>query len=404
MVRKSAGPPAAAVKKFEERFGKTFGENTLKRTSKINPYEVISTGSLTLDYKLGVGGVVLGRCNEWWGPPNVGKSTWNLILMAQAQRQYPAKMGGWIDAEHKFDAAWAAAHGVDLDRLYVYTPESSEDVADAMKQMLTSDLFCNIVVDSIGAMIPEAEMEKDAGESAMGKAAGVITRMVKMAATYADKHGVSVNYINQQRANLSYGADTTTGGGFALKHCTTMKFKLRATGTPPYKVKIDGEDVQVGREIALVIERNGVAPAYKTAIVSLITVATEKYGPLGIDAADEAASMGILTKVVQQSGAWYTLPGGHRVNGKPALVEYLRTDDAMREAIRKSVLAVASGEILDEEIAPEDIPEVVSVDDEVVEVEEGTVNVVTGEVVDDKPQEGQKAPRLRRGMLSEQGA
>ena len=354
---KTTGPSAAALKKFEDRFTKTFGEGTLTRSAETNPYEVISTGSLTLDYRLSVGGIVEGRVNEWWGPDGVGKTTMCIIGMAEAQRKHPDKMVGFIDMEQKFDRAWAAAHDVDLERLYLYTPESSEDVADAAKQMVMSGLFSDLVVDSIGAMIPEAEKDKDADEAVVGKQANIVTRMVKMLAVEGRKSGTAVNLINQIRANLSYGADTTTGGGFALKHATTMKFKLKRTSTRPYTVKIGNEDRVVGHEIAIDIQRNGVGPAYRTAIINLIHTSSEKYGPLGIDQADEAATVGIDLNVIKRAGAWYTLPGGHRVNGAPAVVDALREDPKLREGVRKAVLAIAAGDIIEEEIAPEDIVE-----------------------------------------------
>lgn len=355
-MSRTPGPSAAALSKFEQRFAKTFGEGTLTRSAETNPYEVISTGSLTLDYRLSVGGIVEGRLNEWWGPDGVGKTTMNIIGMAEAQRKHPEKMVGFIDMEQKFDKAWAIAHGVDLERLYLYTPESSEDVADAAKEMVRSGLFSDLVVDSIGAMIPEAEKEKDADEAVVGKQANIVTRMVKMLAVEGGKSGTCINLINQQRANLGYGADVTTGGGFALRHSTTMKFKLRRTGTTPYKVKIAGEDRVVGHELAILIERNGVGPAYRTAIINLFHTSTEKYGPIGIDQADEATTLGIDTKVIGQTGGWYTLPGGERLNGKEKVVERLRQDATLRDAIRQAVLATVAGEIT-EEVTPEDIPE-----------------------------------------------
>lgn len=344
----------AALTKFEQRFAKTFGADSLKRSAEVNPYEVISTGSLTLDYRLTVGGYVEGRITEIWGPDGIGKTTLSLIGIAEAQKKHPDKMCAFIDMEQKFDRAWAVAHGVDLERLYLYVPESAEDVADALKEFCSSGLFSMTVLDSVGAMIPEVEKEKDAGDAVMGKQANIVTRMVKIAAVEAHKTGTAVILINQVRANLGYGADTTTGGGFALKHVTTMKFKMRRTGTPPLKAKVNGEDRVVGHEVAIYIERNGVAPAFRTAIITLFNVSTEKYGPLGIDAADEATTLGLDTGVIQQSGAWYTLPGGDRHNGRDKVVEALRADDKMRESVRRAVLASVAGEVT-EEVAPEDI-------------------------------------------------
>lgn len=348
---------SAAIKRFEERFAKAYGADTLRRSSEINPYEVIPTGSLNLDYRLSVGGYVEGRIVEVWGPDGVGKTTLSLMGIREAQKKHPDKMAAFIDMEQKFDAAWAATHGVDLERLFLYRPETAEDVSDAVKDFCSEGLFSMVVVDSVGAMIPRAEMEKAADESAMGKYAGVVTRMVKKAAPLAGKTNTLVFLINQVRANLGYGADTTTGGGFALKHASTQKLKMRRTGTPPFKVKIAGEDRIVGHEIAVTIERNGVAPAYRTATFTLFHVATKKYGPIGVDHADEATTLGIDLGIIQRAGAWYTLPGGLRVQGREGVVETLRSEPQMLDALRTAVLASVSSEIFEAEVAPEDIIE-----------------------------------------------
>lgn len=348
---------AAALKKFEERFAKSFGPDSLKRSSEINPYEVISTGSLTLDYRLTVGGYVEGRLVEVWGPDGVGKTTLSLMGLAEAQKKHPDKMVAFIDMEHKFDRAWAVAHGVDLERTYIYSPDSAEGVADAMKELCSSGVISMVVLDSVGAMIPEVEKEKDADQATMAVQAKIVTRMVKIAAVEAAKTGTVVLLINQVRANLSYGADTTTGGGFALKHVTTMKLKLRKTGTPAYKTNVGKEDRIVGHELAIYIERNGVAPAFRTAIVSLLHVSTEKYGPLGLDAADEATTLGVETGVIEQGGAWYTLPGGVRCNGRPKVVEALRADAVMLDAVKKAALSSVLADVHEDEVLPKDIPE-----------------------------------------------
>ncbi len=316
------------------------------------PYEVVSTGSLTLDLAVGVGGLVEGRIAEYWGPDGIGKTTFAIMAVAEAQRKHPRKLAAYIDMEHKFDKPWAAAHGVDISRLLVFTPDTAEDVADAMKDMLEGGKCCIVVLDSVGAMIPKVEIEKDAGEATMGTNAKIVTRMVKIAAGKAAAFGTPVIIINQVRANLSYGADTTTGGGFALKHVSTMKFKFGRTGTRPFTVKMGGEDVVVGHEIAIKVERNGVAPAYKTAIVTLFNQATAKYGPLGVDKADEAATLGLRLGIVAQKGGWYTLPSGEVVQGREKVVAALRADPALVEQVRTEALAAVAEDVIPDTEAP----------------------------------------------------
>lgn len=357
MPPKTKAAANRALTTFEQRFTKAFGEGSLEVGAKINPYEAISTGSLALDYALGVGGIVEGRLTEIWGPEGIGKTRLMLMTIAEAQRKYPDMYAAIIDVEQKIDKAWAAAHGVDLTRLYLYRPQVAEDVADALKEFVDSGLIKIVGVDSIGAMLPKAELEKDAEDVVVGKQANIITRMVKIATSRAARQGVAVVVINQVRANLGYGADTTTGGGFALKHASTHKLRVKRSGTTPFKAKVAGEDVIVGHEIAVYVERNGVAPAYRTATLVMYNQDTEKYGPMGLDRADEAATMGIKTRVIKQRGAWYDTPDGHSYQGRPALVDAIRGDLTLQEQIRERVLTSIVDEIKDEEEAPEDIVE-----------------------------------------------
>jgi recombination protein RecA len=355
MAQPSQKPSAVALAKFEERFAKTFGEGTLKTIKKINPYEVISTGSLTLDYMTGVGGLVEGRLAEYWGVDSIGKTTMALLAIAEAQRKHPAKMTAFIDMEQTFDSKWAETNGVDLSRLRVYTPESAEDVADALKEIVRSALFSIVVLDSIGAMIPEAEKEKDADEAVMAQQAKIVTRMIKIAAVEAAKTSTVVLLINQVRANLAYGSDITTGGGFALKHSTTHKMKFKTTGTSPYKVRIGGEERVVGREVAIEVERNKVAPNRRVAIFNLFTVPS-KLGPVGVDKVDEAFTLGVKLGIIKQEGAWYTLPSGDRQNGKEKVIEALRSDLDVVSDIREKAIATRVDEIIIEEAIPEPEP------------------------------------------------
>lgn len=335
---------------WEGKFAKTFGDGTLLTADLVAPYEVISTGSLTLDYALGVGGYVEGRLVEVWGADALGKTTLSLCGMAEAQKKHSDKLTGFIDMEQTFDLGLARGMGVDTAKLKIVRPSSAEDVADALKEMLRSGFFSYIVLDSIGAMIPEAEKEKDADEAVVASQAKIVTRMVKIAAVEARKSGTVVILINQVRSNIGgYGADTMTGGGFALKHVTTHKLKLKRTGTSPYFVKVDGEDRMVGHEIAIDVERNKVAPPRKIATINLFNQASEKYGPRGVDKADEASLLGLKPMVgaIQQNGGWYTiLSTGEKVQGREAVVSALRADPELVADIRSRALAAISGEVV----------------------------------------------------------
>ncbi len=334
----SAAVAKRGLDKFEEMFGKKFGADTLTTPDPKKLYEVISTGSLAVDFITGVGGIVEGRITEIWGPDGVGKTTLALLTCAEAQKKHPDKLVAWIDMENAFDDKWASDHGIDITRLKKYTPRSAEDVADAMKEFVASGFFSIVVLDSVGAMIPEKEKEKSAEEVVMAAVAKIVTRMVKIAAVEAPLTSTAVLIINQVRANLSYGADTTTGGGFALKHVTTMKFNMKRTGTPAFKDKIGGEEMVVGHEVKVKTDRNRVSPGERTIAVTIFNQAS-KWGPLGIDVADEAVTVGLATGIIEQSGASYTLPSGERFVGRAKVLESLREDPATVELIREKVLA-----------------------------------------------------------------
>jgi recombination protein RecA len=355
----------AALRKFEDSFGKAFGKDAISRSDKITPYEVISTGSVVLDYATGVGGLVEGRLHEYWGPDSIGKTTVAMQGIREAQVKHPDKMTAWLDVEARLDKSWAKAQGIDLKRMYLIEPDNAEEVADQMKMLVTSGFISMVVLDSIGAMIPEAEKEKDADQAVVALQAQRVTRMVKIAAPEARKSGICVLLINQVRANVSgYGKATTTGGGFALRHVTTMKMEFKRTATGVYKAQIDGEEEEVGHELAIKIERNSVAPKGRTAIINLFNQASKKYGPRGVDKAKEATTIGLKTKppVIVRSGAWYTLPEAwgqdKPLQGEDAVVDYLREHPEHLDDLRLRIIATRSDEVQVEDISePEGDPD-----------------------------------------------
>lgn len=347
----------AALRKFEESFGKAFGANSISRSDKIVPYEVISTGSIVLDYRTGVGGLVEGRLAEYWGPDGIGKTTLAMHSIREAQAKHPDKMTAWIDVEARLDKAWAKAQGIDLKRMYLIEPDSAEEVADQMKMLITSGMISMVVLDSIGAMIPEAEKEKDADQSVVAMQAQRVTRMVKIAASEAKHTGIVVLLINQVRANVSgFGRAITTGGGWALKHSTTMKMEFKRTGEGVYKATIDGVEEEVGHQLAIKVERNSVAPKGRVAVINLFNQPSKKYGPLGIDKAQEGFDVAMMTNppVIRKSGGWYYPPeewGVEKIQGGDAVVAYLREHPEHLEDLRRRAIATRSDEVKVEEIS-----------------------------------------------------
>lgn len=308
MPAKKDQPQAAALKKFEERFAKLRGDRSaLRRTDRIEPYPVVSTGSLALDIALGVGGLVIGRIHEVWGPEGGGKTTVCLNIAAQAQKLFPNRMIGYIDMEQSLDLSWAQNQGVDLTKVYHDQPDSAEDVADDIEEMANATqnrdeaLFSVLFVDSIGGMISEAEWAKTAAEDTVGQQAKIVTRMVKKSAVLCRKQGITVVLVNQVRANIGgYGATESTGGGWALRHGTTTKMKARKSDK--LLEKRDGDNVEVGIISTVRIERNKVAPANRSAEVKIIGTPSKYGSDIGISRFLDIATLAPRFGVIPQTG------------------------------------------------------------------------------------------------------
>ena len=338
---------------FRDQFRKEFGKDTLQK--KMLSYEVISTGSVELDVKTGVGGYVEGRITEMWGNQDAGKTSMAILGCVEAQKKYPHRAVAYIDAENKMDQKWAVTLGIDLKRWELYVPASAEDVADAVKRFLDSPLFSFVVVDSIGALISRVEQEKNADESVVAIIARIVTRMTKQANLAVSKNGSVFLVINQPRDNIArYGSATTTPGGRHLKHASTMKFHLSGTEKNALTVTIDGEPMPVGREIAVKIERNKVAPYGRVARILFKNVPTQKYGPVGVDKVQEIAGIGKRIGVIVRSGRnWVIANSGTVIAGKwEDVEEALRNsasllDELSNEVRLKSINALET---------PEDVP------------------------------------------------
>lgn len=331
----------AALQKLADSTAKTYGESFVRKVT-VEPYEVIPTGIDYLDYQTGVGGLVLGRVSMYWGPEGAGKSTAAMATIASAQKAYPNRAVGYIDMEQSFDAKWAQINGVNLEPLkfFYLRPESSEDVADAIKTWVNSGHFSLIVVDSIGGMISKVEMEKDAEESAMGKNPQVITRMVKMSAVVAAKNKTSILLINQVRSIIG-GArpGDTYAGPKALRHVQSQRVKFSRTATPSLTVKEGDSTVIVGVEIRAKIERSKVAAVDgKQASFVILSQSTDKWGPAGIDNADGVRAMAELLGLVEKRGSNFVVPDGSLVNGKDAFKQYLRENPDYAASLRQQAI------------------------------------------------------------------
>jgi recombination protein RecA len=332
-------PPA--MKKFRQKLDSRYGARLTTLVENPVQYEIISTGSITLDLATGVGGLVRGRTHEFVGPPGVCKTTLSILAAAEHQR-VTKKAVGWIDMEQSFDFEWAASLGLDTSErmlTHIY-PDDAEDVSDMLKMMSQSELYGIIVIDSIGGMESRKAFEKDADGVTMGRNAQVITRMVKLAASEARKNNITVLYINQLRANLSgmAGAADIAAGPKALQYNTTMSIKLYRKGSSKgdtvQKIGSGDDEHEIGRVFVAKVMRSRVSPQGK-----------------------QAAVVGIRTGVIKVGGAYYTPPGYEKgLNGRPRLVAALKKDPVTVELIRKEALALVADTITEETVM-EEIPD-----------------------------------------------
>lgn len=329
---------------------KKFGEGRVTRRDSVKPYEVISTGSISLDIATKVGGFVRGRITEVAGVEGVGKTTLTICSMVEAQRKYPDEAVGYIDMEQTFDWGWAESLGLDTsdDRFMHVYPDNAEDVSDQLSQMMRTGLFSEIIVDSIGGMESKQAFNKEAEEQVMGRNAQVITRMVKKCAAVARAENVAVVLINQYRANLANPGADVSAGPKALKYATSMKIDMRRTGEPPLKVGSGATEEIVGVQAKAKVSRSKVSAQGRSGEFWILNQPTEQYGPIGIDIADEAFTVGKLTGVIKQAGAWYTLPNGERFQGGDAVKAYLREDRDEMLAVRDAAVASVAHEVIDD--------------------------------------------------------
>lgn len=342
--------PAGSLKNLREQMTATYGTGRVTRHDSVKDYEVIPTGSFSLDHAMRVGGWVCGRTHEIIGVEGVGKTTVAITSMAQAQRIFPKKAVGYIDMEQTFDFGWAETNGLDTsDERFIHVfPDHTEHVSDMLRRMCQSGLFSMLVVDSIGGMESKQAFEKEAEDVVMGKNAQAITRMVKHVATLARQHNVAILFVNQYRANLSGMGNDISAGPKALRYNTTMKVEMRRTSEPTLKVGSGENEEEVGRQVRAKVSRSKVAAQGKYGEFWIINQDTPQYGPVGIDQADEAVAVGDNAGVFGRRGSWYDLPDGSKHNGKDKVKDYLREHPEAMDQIRTIALRAVADEVTDE--------------------------------------------------------
>ena len=309
---------------------KTYGKGAIMRlgdhSDQVN-VEAISTGSLSLDLALGIGGVPRGRIIEIYGPEASGKTTLALHVLASAQ-----KKGGeaaFIDVEHALDPTYARALGVDIDNLLISQPDTGEQALEITEQLVRSGAIDVIVVDSVAALLPRSELEGEMGDSSVGVVARLMSQALRKLTGAVSKTNTVVIFINQLREKIGvmYGNPETTPGGRALKYFSSVRIDVRRIET----MKVAGE--MIGNRTRAKIVKNKVAPPFKEAEFDII------YGE-GISKIGEIIDLGVKLDLIDKAGAWFTV-GEQRLQGRDSVKTYLQENPEIADELEAQIRANA---------------------------------------------------------------
>ena len=315
---------ATAMQQIEKMYGK--GSIMRYGDGQVANVEAIPTGSLALDLALGIGGLPRGRVVEIYGPESSGKTTLALHVLAETQKQ-----GGevaFVDAEHALDPEYAAALGVDIDNLLISQPDYGEQALEITDALVRSGAVSAVVVDSVAALTPRAEIEGEMGDSVVGLQARLMSQALRKLAGSIAKTGCMVIFINQIRDKIGviYGSSETTTGGRALKFFSSVRLDIRRTES----LKVNGE--MVGSHTRVKVVKNKVAPPFREAEFDIM------YGE-GISHTGELIDLGVKYDLVQKSGSWFSI-GDERIGqGRDNAKAYLRDNPEAAEALEAAIRA-----------------------------------------------------------------
>ena len=293
-------------------------------SEKIDNIEVIPSGSIALDYALGVGGYPRGRIVEIYGPESSGKTTLAIHAIAEAQKQ--GGIAAFIDAEHAFDRFYAANLGVNVDELLISQPDNGEQALDIADQLIRSAAVDIIVIDSVAALTPKAEIEGDMGDNKVGLQARLMSQALRKLTSTISKTNTTCIFINQLREKIGvmFGNPETTTGGNALKFYASVRLDIRKSS--PIK---DGDEV-VGNEVKVKVVKNKVAPPFRRAEFEVM------YGE-GISRVGEVVDLGVNFGILEKSGSWYSYGGSKLGQGKEATKAVLRDNPELQEEVTAKI-------------------------------------------------------------------
>ena len=318
---------SAALSQIEKQFGK--GSVMRMGDRVVEPVEAIPTGSLMLDIALGIGGLPKGRVIEIYGPESSGKTTLTLQAIAECQ-----KMGGtaaFIDAEHALDPIYAAKLGVNVDDLLLSQPDTGEQALEIADMLVRSGSVDVVVIDSVAALVPKAEIEGEMGDSLPGLHARLMSQALRKLTANINRTNTLVIFINQIRMKIGvmFGSPETTTGGNALKFYASVRLDIRRIGG------IKKGDEVIGNETRVKVVKNKVSPPFREAIFDIL------YGE-GISREGEIIELGVAHKLVDKSGSWYAYNGEKIGQGKDNTREFLKANPAIAHEIEEKIRAAVN--------------------------------------------------------------
>ena len=304
---------------------KNYGKGAIMRLGDDIPVnvEAISTGSLSLDLALGIGGVPRGRIVEIYGPESCGKTTLALHVVASAQKE--GGEAAYIDVEHALEPAYARALGVDIDNLLISQPDTGEQALEITEQLVRSGALDVVVIDSVAALLPRSELEGEMGESSVGVVARLMSQALRKLAGVVSKTGCIVIFINQLREKIGvmYGNPETTPGGRALKYFSSVRIDMRRIET------LKNGSEMIGNRTRAKVIKNKVAPPFKEAEFDIL------YGE-GISKVGEIIDLAVKLELIDKGGAWFTV-GETRIQGRDNVKEYLEQNPEVMDKLEKQI-------------------------------------------------------------------
>ena len=308
---------------------KKYGKGVIMRLGDSMHFDMdtISTGSITLDMALGIGGVPKGRVVEIYGPESSGKTTLALHIVAQAQKK--GEVAAFIDVEHALDPEYSRRLGVDIKNLLISQPDTGEQALDIVESLIKSNSVGIIVIDSVAALVPRAELEGEMGDSHMGLQARLMSQAMRKITAYVSKSNTTVIFINQLRMKIGvmFGNPETTTGGNALKFYSSVRMDIRRIEA------IKSGDVNIGNRVRVKIVKNKVAPPFRQAEFDLMF-------NHGISKEGELIDLGVPRGIVGKAGAWYEYENEKIGQGREAAKEFLRANKKIAQKIEKAIRAI----------------------------------------------------------------